>query len=280
MDGDRHRVILHTQYKRWRNDDLDVQSMILEADTNTLVFGDSEGLVRIDRQDQAYDEANNAGVLFEDPIAINLQSPFSDQGEPSITKSYQELTLDINTGGQMLTVTLQFEDGEESFVIGTVNTTERQKVNFILNEGLGYEYYKISLQLTGEVSAFVYIYQCSVKWLPLAKTRKSIDTFELRLGTDESKVAKQVYWEFTSEADIEFEVYYDDAATPGFTFTLPNSNGVRNALRTRLPAISFRMIRFIGTCAEDFQIWESSKIEFKPLCQGKGYQIIEFVPNG
>ena len=280
VDGDRHRVILHTQYKRWRNDDLDVQSMILEADTNTLVFGDSEGLVRIDRQDQAYDEANNAGVLFKDSIAINLQSPYSDQSEPAIQKQYNEFTIDCNTNGQTLTITLLFNDGEESLVLGTVNTTERSRVNFNIEDGDGYQAYKVSVQITGEVSAFVYIYQAGVKYLSLAKTRQSLDTFQLRLGTDESKIAKNVFWEYTCTAPITFEVYYDDNSTAGFTFTMPNTNGVRNALRVRLPAASFRMIRFVGTSDEDFMVWESSRIEFKVQGQGKGYQIIEFVPNG
>ena len=61
IDGSRHRLILHSQYKRWRNDDLDVQALLLEVDTNTLIFGDSNGLVRLDRQNQAYDELSNGG---------------------------------------------------------------------------------------------------------------------------------------------------------------------------------------------------------------------------
>ena len=68
VDGKRHRVIYHTVYKRWRNDDFDCQSIFLESDTNTLVVGDSNGLVHLDRQDIGYDQINNGGILAAGPI--------------------------------------------------------------------------------------------------------------------------------------------------------------------------------------------------------------------
>ena len=280
VDGNRHRVILHAVYKRWRNDDIDAQSILLEPETNTLVFGDSEGLVHTDREIRFTDEGDGGGVVSPQPIAVNLQTPYTDVGEPSIKKCWQELTLDINTAGETLTIILMFEDGQTSVTLSTVTTTTRQKVNFNLNNGAGYEFYKVSVRLIGNTSAAWYLYQCSIKYLPLAKTRKSFDTYKLRLGIDESKIAKQLYFEYSSAADINFSVYYDDSTTAGFTFTLKNSGGVRNPQRVRLPAVAFRIIRLIGTSSADFQIWEESKIEVKYLCQGKSYLQMDFVPNG
>jgi hypothetical protein len=167
-----------------------------------------------------------------------------------------------------------------------VMTKQRQKVNFILNNGNGYEFYKVAPKLSGTVNNFIYIYQCSIKHLPLAKTRRSYDSFWLNLGTAESKVVKQVYFEYTiSPTDntaigLIFNVFYDGSSTSGYNFTLPNNGSLRQSIRVRLPAVSCRMIRFVAACDVDFQIWESSRIEFKPLCFGKGYQQIEFVPNG
>lgn len=280
LDENYHRMIYHTIYKRWRNDDIEATSILLEVDTNTLVCGGPAGGVRLDRQNQPFDSGLGAGnAVTQQAIGIVLQTPFDDQGMPSITKSYQELTLDINTQGQTLSVFLIFEDGRFVFQVGTVQTNVRQKVNYNLNNSLGFEYYKVSLQLSGSVLAFPYIYQCSLKSLPLAKTRKSFDSFWLNLGTDESKVIKQAYFEYTSTADSFFSVYYDGSQAPLFQFTLPNSNGIRQSVRVRLPAVSCRIIRFVGICANDFQVWESSKIDMKPLCSGKGYQTVEFVPN-
>jgi len=278
-DGNFHRAIYHSQYKRWRNDDIPATSLLLEADTNTLVWGDSSGLVHLDRQFTATDEGNNGGTLILNPIVINLQTPYLNQGAGELQKNYVELQLDINTGGQNVTVTLLFNDGQSSLSLGTVNTSVRQKVNLPINSGNGQQAYKISLQITGNVSASIFVYQAAIRWLPLAMVRRSWDSFKLRLGTDESKVAKQVYIEATTNATVTFNVYYEDSSTTGYTFTFPNTSGVRTALRFRLPAVSFRIIRFVATSTADWIMWQESKIEYKPLASGKGYSVIEFVQN-
>lgn len=278
-DNSYHRVILHREYKRWRNDDIGATSLLLEADTNTLVYGDSVGMVHIDRQNVAYDEANSAGAIVQSPIAINLQTPYLDQSAGELQKNYVELQLDVNTNNQNITITLLFNDGQSSLSLGSIHTSQRQKVNLPIQSGNGFQAYKVSLQITGSVSAQVYIYQAAIRWLPLAMTRKSFDSYELKLGTDESKICKQVYIEATTNATVTMNVYYDSSVTAGYTFTIPNTNGVRQSIRFRLPAISFRIIRFIGTSTADWQLWGDSKIEFKPLCAGKGYSVIDFVPN-
>ena len=278
IDGSRHRLTLHSIYKRWRNDDLDVQALLLEVDTNTLIFGDSNGLVRLDRQNQAYDELSNGGVLQQAPIALNIQSPYSDQGMPDVQKNYVDFVIDCNTAGQTLNLTLLFNDGEFSVGLGSVSNTERQRINIPINAGDGQQAYKISLRITGAVNQQVYINQAAVKAIPLAFTRRSFDTYWLRLGTDESKFMKQIFCDYNSTTTIPFNVYYDDSSTPGFSFTLPSTGGIRNVIRIRLPAVSFRMIRFIGTSAADCQIWDTSRMEYKVLPTGKGYAVEQFQP--
>ena len=274
------RLIFHTIYQRWRNDDQDAQSMLLEVDTNTLLFGDSNGYIHADRQSFAYDQAVNAGVFSLNPIAMTVQSGYNNQGSPEVQKNYQELTLDVNTNGQNLTATLMFDDGQVTQTIGVVNTSQRQKVNLNLNNGLGFTYYKASLVLTAAWSLQGYIYQASIKALAMAKTRKSMDTFWLRQGCDGNKLAKDSFWEFTSTAGITVNVYYDGSSTAFFTFTLPSSGGVRNSVRQRLPAVSYKMIRLVATSTADFQVWgDESAIECKPIATGKGYEKMPFVPN-
>jgi hypothetical protein len=286
LDGNRHRLVLHSEYKRWRNDDIDAQSLFLEADTNTLVFGDSNGLVHIDRQDVAYDEENALGAVAQVPISLNLQSPSYDQGLPDIQKNYQELTLDINTLGQTVDVYLFVDEGGNQ-LINTVTTTVRTKFNFVLNEGFGLQGYRIGFLITGSVSQQILIYQASIKSLPLAKTRLSFDTYDLSLGGPDSKILRDVFFEYNAASPISFGVYYDNAATPGYTFTLPAVGTfiglrffpTRTIRRVRLPAVSFRLIRFIGTSTANFQIWDSSSAYMKFQCQGRGYQRAPFVPN-
>ena len=147
-----------------------------------------------------------------------------------------------------------------------------------INNGDGQQAYKISLRITGAVNQQVYINQAAVKAIPLAFTRRSFDTYWLRLGTDESKFMKQIFCDYNSTTTIPFNVYYDDSSTPGFSFTLPSTGGIRNVIRIRLPAVSFRMIRFIGTSAADCQIWDTSRMEYKVLPTGKGYAVEQFQP--
>jgi hypothetical protein len=270
VDAKRHRVIFHREYKRWRNDDIDAQSLLLENDTNTLVFGDSNGLVHIDRVG-SYDEGAVAGQLVSLPIAMNLQTPALNQGMPAETKQYQEFTLDCNTNGQPVTVTLIFNDGEFSEVIGTVTTSERERINLTLNDGDGYTAYKVSLQLTASALTPIYIYQAAIRALMLAKTRQSLDTYQLKMSIENSKLCKQIFVEYTANADIAGVISYDDPCWPDFTFTLPANGGVRNPMRLRLPAVKFRFLRCILTSSEDFQIWTDSTFEVKPLCSGKSY---------
>jgi hypothetical protein len=279
-DGNRHRVVYHSQYKRFRNDDVDAQCMLLEADTNTLVYGDSQGLIHLDRQNRPTDQGMSGGVLVENPVSINLQTAYNFTGSPANQKQYQNLQLDCNTNGATVTVSLLFNDGQESLVLGTANNTERGKICFPVNAGDGQRAYKVSMMVTGEVSQWCYLYQASLEPLVLPVTRRSIDTFNLRLGIEDSKIAKNIWWEYSASAPIVFSVYYDDNPIAGFTFTLPTNNGIRNHVRTRLPAISFRDVRVVGYSAGgDFMIWSDSKIEFKPQGTGKGYQTAEFVTN-
>lgn len=275
LDGKQHRLVLDTEQKRWRNDDIDAQSLLFEQDTNAILFGDSNGLVHLDRQAVSYDESNAQGLVVQTAIAVTLQSPYGDQGAPEVQKQYQEFTIDANTNGNLVTATIEFNDGEFSQVLGTIKTTERQRINLNLNSGAGFQAYKASLLLTGAGTSRIYLYQAKLKYMPLAMTRQSLDTYWDRFGDDASKIAKQLYLEYNAASDLTGNVYYDGSATPGYTFTMPQYSGVRNSLRVRLPAVKFRLARLIITAAtpgKDFQVWGESRWEVKPLCQGKGYQ--------
>jgi len=273
LDGHRYRIILDCDAKRYRNDSLDAQSMFLEEDTGTLVFGDSQGLVHLDRQLTASDETNVGGVVTQSPIAITLQTPYNDGGSAAFQKNYNELVIDAETGGNDVLATLLFNDGEFSETIGTVNTTQRQRVNLNLNNGDGFEAYKVSLQLTGAGTSRIFLYQCALRSIVLAQTRKSYDSWWLKLSTAESKVIKQVYFDIQASADVVVKFYYDSNTTPGYTYTIAANGGVRNSLRIRLPAILCRLFRIVMESTGDYQFWPDSRIEYKGVAQGKGYSV-------
>jgi hypothetical protein len=273
-DGLRHRVILDTESERWRNDDQDAQSILLESDTNTILYGDSYGVIHQDRMDLAYDEANVGGFKTNAPIQMTAQTPYSDQGEPAIQKQYNEFTLDANTNNQTVTCTLLFNDGQSSLVLGTVKTSQRARTNLTLNQGLGVQAYKCSLLLTCPALQRVFLYQAKIRAIGLAETRQSLDTYQRDFGTPESKMAKNVYIDYNASAPVTVTIYYDTSTTVApFVFTLPIYNGLRKPFRQRLPAVKFRVLRMVmDSEGNDFQIWDSSNFDVKPVGQGKGYE--------
>jgi hypothetical protein len=276
-DEGRHRLMYHTIYKRWRNDDIPATAMFLEPDTNDLLYGDANGLIHQDRIG-TYDEGNSSGTLATVPIAMNLETAYLDQGKPKIQKNYNELTLDANTNGQNLTVGLLFNDGEITIPnVGTLNTSTRQKVNFNINSGDGQQAYRVALQVTGSVTQQAILYQAAIRGVELAETRQSFDTYWLKFGTDESKLCKQIYIEWNSTAILSAVVFYDQSTTPLFTFSLPASS-LRVSQWVRFPAIKFRLLRMVLTSTADFQLWTDSKFEVKPVCAAKGYQVFPMVP--
>lgn len=274
-DGARHRINYHTIYKRWRNDDVPAMATYTEPDINALIYGDGSGLIHQDRIG-SYDEIDNGGTLATGAIGLNLQTAYLDQGAPKNQKNYNELTIDANTGGSSLTATLLFNDGQISLPIGTFSSTEREKINLNVNAGDGQQAYRASLQITGATTATAILYQADIRGVVLAETRQSFDTYWLKQGTDESKLCKQGYFEYTAAADLSFSIYYDLNPTAGFTFTLPAST--RISTRVRFPAVKYRLMRVVATSDEDFQIWNDSKLEVKPVGTGKGYQSMDLVP--
>jgi hypothetical protein len=276
-DGNRHRVVYHAQYKRFRNDDVDAQCLMLEADTNQLLYGDSNGLVHIDRQPIGYDQVNSGGLLAAEPIAINLQTSYSFQSSPANQKQYNAVQIDCNLGGQTLNVAVLFNDGEITVPLGTISNSTRGKINLPVNAGLGQQAYKISLQITGNLTSPAYLYQAAVEALVLPRTRRTFDSYKLNLSAPDSKYAKDVFWIYSAAAPITVSVYYDDNPTAGFTFIMPTASGLRNPLRQRLPAISFRTIRFVGTSSQDFLLWPDSCLWYKMQCMGRGYEKALFV---
>lgn len=276
VGGGRQRLMYHTVYKRYRNDTVPATSLYLEEDTNTLLYGDGNGLVHQDRVG-SYDEESNGGLLALQPIAMNLLTAYMDQGGPKNQKNYAELTLDADTAGQAMQVTLLFNDGQTTLPIGTLQTTGRQKQNFNVNAGLGFQAYRLALQIAGNVNQRVTLYQADIRAVVLAETRVGFDTYWLKFGTDESKLCKQAYVEYTSVSTLTVSVYYDGATVPLFTTTMLAAPQ-RVSTWVRFPAVKFRLLRMVVTGTADFQVWPDSKFEVKPVCQTKGYSVMDMMP--
>lgn len=277
MDANRHRVSYHLIYKRWRNDDDPVNSLYVEEDTAKLLYGDTTGMIYQDRTGFFNDAGFSGGVQQVSSFTFNLQTFCLDQGLPKNPKVYQEFTIDIDTQGQTVNVFLLFDYGATSVSLGTVNTAGRQQVDFSIQGGQGQLSRNVAIKLTAVVNTAITspitVYEAHFKALVEAELRKTFDTYFLKFGYDSWKILKQCWVEFEAQdaAGITFSVYLDGSTSPAFSFTLPQTS-IRTTKRIRFPANKAKTWRFVGTSSSDFQIYDESSLEWKPVTTSKGYQ--------
>jgi hypothetical protein len=294
IDGNRHRLLYNTNYHRWRNDDVPVTAMLVESDTNTLVYAKpitqsvlppAGGWVVVhDSYTQDYDDGGWVnGQLVQLPIPLTIQTPYDDQKMPHNPKNYNVLELDVNPNGQTIAPLLLFDDnnGNVSPVVPTPSTftgAVRSKFQFQIQNGLGQQAYRVSLQLSGQVTAAPELYQADLYAAVLTDARSSYDTYQIHLAGGESAICKQSFWDYTATAPINVELFADGSAVPWFAFTLP-ANPTRSEVPMRVRhgsggtgMQSMRLFRLVATSAASFQFWQPVEIEVKPLRGGpKGY---------
>ena len=292
IDGANHRLIYFTTYQRWRNDDLYVNAINYESDTNTLVIarvatpGNPQGSNYAFCQDQVgdYDDAGySAGLLVKSPIGFNIQTPYYDQSSPDTQKQYNVFDVDANPNGQTLTLTLLFDDNNGTIppiVLPPFTGILRQKFQFTVNSGLGQQAYRMSAKLTGSVVQAPIIYQMSMHAALLVEQVNSYDTYEIKFNTDESKLVKQGWFDYTSNALVTVNLYADGSSSPYYTFVLPaNPNRLEVPMRVRFPSAKLRLFRLVALCPQgnQFQFWSAPQIDQKPLKVGSGYVRSELV---
>jgi hypothetical protein len=294
IDGNRHRLLYSTNYHRWRNDDVPVTAMLVESDTNTLVYAKpliqsvsppTGGWVVVhDSYTQDYDDGGWVnGQLVKVPIPLTIQTPYDDQKAPHNPKNYNVLELDVNPNGSVIAPLLLFDDnnGVVSPVVPTPSTftgAVRSKYQFQINSGLGQQAYRVSLQLSSAVTAAPELYQADLYAAVLTDARSSYDTYQIHLAGGESAICKQSFWDYTATAPINVSLYADGSAVPWFAFTLP-ANPTRSEVPMRVRhgsggtgMQSMRLFRLVATSAASFQFWQPVEIEVKPLRGGpKGY---------
>jgi hypothetical protein len=221
------------------------------------------------------------GIQQIAPFTLNLQTAALDMGMPKNFKNFNELTLDIDTGGLPCAVTLLFDYGFTSVPIGTVTTSGRQQVDFTINSGNGQLSLNVSLQITCTMNAIignpVTVYETHIRWTPEAELRKSIDTYLMDFGRPDYKIVKQVRIEYLAldPAGITFNCYTGGSSTPSYSFTVPQSL-TRTSHRVRLPAVKAKIWRFVGSSPGDFRLYSDSRVEQKAINNSSDYTLSPF----
>lgn len=286
----RHQIEFSTTYNRWRNDDRDTTVLYEETDTHILLYATVNPatggwLIRQEDINKDYDDGGwVGGVLTQIPIHMSIQTPYLDQNLPNNQKQYNALTIDADTNGQDILVTLLFDDDDGSvlpIVVGTINGALRTKFNLKINNGLGQEAYRVSLKLTANVKVAPILYQADIDAAPLADQRSSLDSYWIKFGRDESKLVKQGYFDYTT-ADgnpVTVKLFADGNTIPYYTFTLPpNTNRAEVPTRKRFPPMKLRQIRVVMVSDGAFQLWQPLQVDEKPIIGGpKGYMASEIM---
>ena len=297
QDGLWHQLRYHTIYQRFE----DANSSFLlgpaiyyEADLNTILIaeyinvgGVSAGWAiaqwntnQSDGEDAGW--ATNGSGLVTGPINFAPQTPYFDQNAPNHQKQYNVLTIDANTQNQVLQVYLLFDDGTVTLNLGTIQSTTRTKFQLLVNGGEGQQAYRISLKLVGSVKSAPILYQADLHYVMLAEQRSSYDSYWLKFGTDESKLVKQLYIDYTSSSDVTVQVFMDGSPTPYFTYELPaNPSRLESSVRNRLPAYQMRLFRCVMTVpvGQTMQVWSNPQCDQKLVIGAgmKGYQRSEMM---
>jgi hypothetical protein len=276
QNSERYRVIYDKVHARWRNDDVATNSMLVQEDIYTLIFGTTVGMIYQDRTGNYDTNGLGAGITA---ITMNLQTAAIDMGMPKNFKNFNEFTIDIDTGGQTVLITLLFDYGQTSVSLGGITSSGRAQYQFNINEGEGQLSLNVSVLLTAEIvtdnASPVEVYECHIRATPEAEVRQSYDSYLMDFGSPDYKFVKQGWFEYTAldPAGITFNCYVDGGLTaPTFSFALPKSLN-RTTVRVRFPATKGRVWRWIATSASDFRLYSDSRIEWKPVTQDKGYEL-------
>lgn len=284
-DGNNHRLIFNTVYNRWRNDDLYVNAINYEQDTNLLFIarvsrpGAAQGSNYAIAQDQIGDNDDIgyvATVLTSQAIPVTIQTPYYDQNLIDNQKQYNMVDIDVNPKGQTLTLTLLFDDNDgtvSSIVLPAFTGLKRQKFQFTVNGGAGQQAYRMSAQLTFSALVAPIIYQMDMQAVPLAEQLNSYDTYWIKFMTDESKLVKQGWFDYTATAPITVNLFADGSSVAYYSFTLPtNATRTEVPMRVRFLPTKLRLFRLVAVCPTgSFQFWVAPQIDQKPVKVGGGY---------
>jgi hypothetical protein len=286
--GQRYRMNFDTIYMRYRTDDVPATAMLWEQDINTLLVAKqiSPGNYAI-CQDQINDYDDGgwvSGQLSQTPINLAIQLPFGDISQPHYPKQWNTLETDIDTQGQTLNTQLLFNTEPQTLLTLPAYTGNllRNKKQFQISPagapaGSGVQAYAMSTIHTMAVTIAPTLYQENIYAAILADYRTSFDTYWLKMSTDESKIVKQCYFDYTSTAAITVNIYADGSTKPYFTFTLP-PEPTRLSVRVLFPAYKMRLWRLIAVCAADYQFWENPVLDYKPIKLGSGWNRLELIP--
>lgn len=196
-------------------------------------------------------------------ISLVWHSGYHDQGFPDNQKVYGELVITHRNGDQNgtspLTVSLYFNNGQASFAIGTLNSSDRFTSNFPLNGIEGYAYKNVAIRVEGDATTECAIFDAFIYWRLEARNGKTFDSGVIDLGSPLAKEADQLELEVTAEVPGTL-TYYLRSDLPGASIvarlngTIPLTTARQNLRKILASIVDGRKYRLICTGDQKFQM--------------------------
>lgn len=231
-------MVYDVMYQRWMPSDQPARTLYAEFDTNLLLMGKTDGWVY--QMESGTTDSTTA-------IALNLRSKYLDMEVPGQNKIFSDMALDINTGGQDLSVQLFFNNGDTSDTAVTVNTATRTLTPIAIASGAGISALNCQMRITGSVSSQVLAYRAIFYVAVQPPLRKSFQTEWTDKGYPYDKYWKEILIEAdtgNSAATVHLDV---DGVNDLYTFAFTSNGRRRGTLSVTRDTIGkLARLRFTG----------------------------------
>lgn len=261
--------------QNWTKDSRGFGVINYEGQNGLLLAGTSDGKVLT--LESGNDDAGSS-------FTVTYQSKYFDDGAPDTEKTFEDLTLEIDTNGQTLTVVAYTNNGTSN-AIGTVSTSGRTRVVLQMNSGLGIQARNISIQISGAISSTVVVFAATLNYYFEARQAKSFDSDESDLGTHKMKFVREAMLDLENSATVTLTLKTDQPGEAMATRQAPtisagttrrmahvvfNADYLGYLVRVLLSATSFRLyglkmlIQIVGTylLGAKGEFWLSDTIDF------------------
>lgn len=179
-------MIFDTLYQRWESSDLAIRTMLAEIDTNTLLIGKTNGNI-YQIETGTTDDGSD--------IAMDMQTGYLHLGYPGQDKIFSDGAIDIDTGGQDVTLQMYFNNGDSSDTVQTINTSSRTLTPFSISAGEGVKALNAQLRLSGSLDSQVTVYKCLIYILLEPPARSAFQTSWVDNGYPYDKYIKELLLE-------------------------------------------------------------------------------------
>lgn len=215
--------------------------------------------------DDATNDVGPAGAGMD----LAWHSSYDDQSFPENEKVYDDLTLDLDTAGQNMSVFAYTNNGElagDKIAVGSVNTATRQPVTLRLNTasgpGIRGRNLAVRLECAHTATDPVLIHNVFAHYYVEPRKARNFDTGEIDLGSPWVKQLDQVLLNLVATQPVTWKLYSE---LPSGTMAQRATGTIAATARTAVPlpisdVVEGRLVRLTLTCPDGvFQLFDSVK---------------------